>query len=203
MLGKIDEEYPSGNSPTAALSAGEKQDLKECESILEAGLSTFFEVGNALLRVREQRLNRCTHTTFSEYCRERWGISRSYAWRVLGAAERLKLLPAAHTVPKPENEFQIRPFLKLEPLAFPGAWVEAIKRSGDGKVTPKLAKTVVCELLPSDKRTVASSKPARRRVPLGKLLVLLNDAKRKIEKRQLEDAVAAIDEIERLFFSAK
>ena len=52
------------SEPSVALTKSEKDVFKECEGILERGLGTFFEVGNALLRIRESRLYRDTHLTF-------------------------------------------------------------------------------------------------------------------------------------------
>jgi len=40
--------------PVAPLTESERGDLEEYEKILEQGLATFFEVGNALLSIREK-----------------------------------------------------------------------------------------------------------------------------------------------------
>ena len=101
-----------------ALTAPEVVHFERCESILQRGLHTFFEVGIALLTIRDERLYRVDYPSFESYCKERWGIGRSYAWRLMGAAERLKLLPDDGTLPKPTSEFQVRPFLKIEPQLF-------------------------------------------------------------------------------------
>src|SRR6266850_2810734 len=111
------------------LTQEERDQFGECEEILRAGLHTFFDVGSALLTIRHGRLYRATHATFENYCRDRWGIGRSYAWRVIAAAERLKLLPVNEDIPRPSNEFQIRPFLKLQAEQFPKAWQQAIRRA--------------------------------------------------------------------------
>src|ERR1700728_1675142 len=98
--------------PIQPLTEVESEQMQECEIILREGLTTFFQVGWALLTIRENKLYRSAYPTFEGYCRERWGIGRSYAWRVIGAAERLRLLPTDAGIPRPTNEFQIRPFLK-------------------------------------------------------------------------------------------
>ncbi|MGH7969718.1 MAG: hypothetical protein ACREIC_13420, partial [Limisphaerales bacterium] len=105
---------------------------------MEKGFVTVFDMGTALLAIREGRLYRATHPSFEAYCQERWGIGRSYASRVIGAAERIKLLPATSSVQRPANEFQIRPFLKLEASAFPKMWSEVAKRAADGNINPRL-----------------------------------------------------------------
>jgi hypothetical protein len=60
--------------------------LAECETLIERGLTTFNEVGQALLRIRDERLYRASHKTFEEYCRERWNWSRRHANRQIEAA---------------------------------------------------------------------------------------------------------------------
>jgi hypothetical protein len=61
--------------------------LAECEAVIEAGLTTFVEVGEALLHIRDNRLYRQGHRTFEVYCRERWGFSKVRATQLITAAE--------------------------------------------------------------------------------------------------------------------
>ena len=68
------------------------QNLQELETIIETGLRTFVEVGEALLEIRDRRLYRESHKTFEDYCRERWGMSRIYAHRSIEAAKIAKIL---------------------------------------------------------------------------------------------------------------
>src|SRR5436189_5170738 len=67
------------------LSKKEIDQLEQCERVLSYGLKHFFDVGNALLIIRDQRLYRGTHGTFEAYCHERWVLGRSYAWRLIAA----------------------------------------------------------------------------------------------------------------------
>jgi len=100
----------AGSLPASSLTASESAEFQECEAILDRGLATFFDVGNPLLMIREKRLYRATHKTFEQYCRDRWNVGRSYACRVMGAAERVNLLPSNESTPRPSNEFQMRLF---------------------------------------------------------------------------------------------
>lgn len=61
--------------------------LTLCESVIDRGLRTFIEVGDALMAIRDGRLYRRTHGTFDAYCRERWGWTASRARQLMGAAE--------------------------------------------------------------------------------------------------------------------
>ena len=195
------------SEPAVPLSPGERGKLEECEGILDRGLGTFFEVGDALLRIRESRLYRDTHTNFKQYCQERWNLGFSYVWRVMGAAERLKLLPNDDGLPKPANEFQMRPFLKLAPEEFPGAWKRAVKTAKDGKVTPNVVQAVIHELLPNNRNQVRPGKKGKRtkskaKLPAGQVLVLLTEAKRQIQNGETDKALAALERIESLLFGA-
>ena len=101
--------------------------LTECEEIIERGLSTFVEVGEALLRIRDHRLYWKSHATFEAYCRERWGFVRRHANRLIEAAQVTKALGPIG--PMPPNEAVAR-----ERLAADGARQNALDRSGHGRV---------------------------------------------------------------------
>jgi hypothetical protein len=198
-----------GTEPPISLTEGERGELEECEKTIERGLGTFYEVGNALLTIRESCLYRITHTTFEQYCQERWDIGRSYAWRVMGASERLKLLPADDTLPRPANECQMRPFLKLAPGEFPGAWKRAVKTAKEGHVTASIVQAVIRELLlPNGQDQLRAGKKKRTgkskaKLPAGQFLALLNEAKRQVEKGETDKALATLERIESLLFGAE
>lgn len=62
--------------------------LKAYESVIEAGQQTFVEVGQALAKIREQRLFReAGFHSFDDYCRQRWGMGKSYASQLISAGE--------------------------------------------------------------------------------------------------------------------
>jgi hypothetical protein len=80
--------------------------LADCEAVIERGLTTFVEVGEALATIRDARLYKDTHGTFEDYCRERWGFSRRHSNRLIEAAEVVGILgPIGPTV---TNEGQAR-----------------------------------------------------------------------------------------------
>jgi hypothetical protein len=176
-------------------------ELEKCEGILNRGLATFFEVGNALLNIRENRLYRGAFQSFEDYCRERWNIGRSYACRVMGAAERVNQLPENGSLPRPSNEFQVRPFLKLSAEEFPGAWKRAVSMAKSGKVTTPLAMEVIKEMT-SDNTPARKKRRFKSKLPLGQILILLSTAKEIIEKHESERAVEILDRIESLLFDS-
>jgi ParB family chromosome partitioning protein len=87
--------------------------LAELETVIERGMQTFLEVGNALMEIRDQRLYRETHATFEAYCRERWGWTRQHANRQIQAARMAEVLEPMG--PIPENERQARAILESLP----------------------------------------------------------------------------------------
>jgi hypothetical protein len=189
-------------SSQESLNVDERRQLEKCEEIIRKGLGTFFEVGQALLTIRETRLYRENFPTFEVYCQQRWAIGRNYAWHLMGAAERIKLLPPDAKTPRPLNEFQVRPFLKLEPELFPKAWEQVISKAKDGKITPALLRGVVTQM--THQRQLAQSnrrKPRKAtRLPkgcsVGGILVLLDEAKKAMEKGDTAKAIQTIERLE-------
>lgn len=194
--------------PVRSLTALEEARLGRCEEILEHQLAAAFEAGAALMMIRDEKLYRATHKTFESYCQERWGFGRVYAWRVIGAAERVQLLPANSNLPKPVNEFQVRPFLKLEPKVFPKAWELAVRRAIDGKVTPKIIRSVVIELSPKKRERPRSKQPSKRARALragelARILVLLQDVRGRVERGDQEAILKDLDDIEAILFGSE
>jgi len=126
---------------TAELEVSESQRLKENEQIIERGLNTFIEVGNALAEIRDSKLYRAEHSSFEQYCRERWGLSKTHGDRLIGAAKVAEAVTPIGV--KPTNEAQARPLTTLEtPKEQAEAWEEAVEQS-DGQPTAKDVAEVV------------------------------------------------------------
>lgn len=68
------------------LSPAEQERLTALETTVANGLATFVQVGIALAEIRAVRLYRSTSATFAGYARERFGIGRSHAYRMIDAA---------------------------------------------------------------------------------------------------------------------
>ncbi|MEV7012022.1 hypothetical protein [Streptosporangium sp. NPDC051022] len=65
------------------LELAERDDLAACEAAIDGLRVAFWAAGKALQVIRDARLYRATHTTFEEYCEDRWEMSRSYANRLI------------------------------------------------------------------------------------------------------------------------
>src|SRR6516165_4180442 len=92
--------------------SGTAQRLAQLEAIIETGMQTFIQVGNALLEIRNQRLYREQgFSRFEDYCRKRWNMSQPHAQRMIDASEVAhNLIPMGIT---PQNERQARELARL------------------------------------------------------------------------------------------
>ena len=117
--------------------------LQQCESIIERGLKTFVEVGNALMAIRDDRLYRTEFKTFEDYCQERWNIARRTAHQLMGAAEVVENVRNCAQIPATES--QARPLTRLDPEDQPIAWQRAVETAPNGKVTAAHVENTVKE----------------------------------------------------------
>lgn len=138
-----------------AITIPEGQRLDQLEKQISAGIQTFNEVGSALMEIRDARLYRSEFKTFENYCREKWGMSRSRAHRLIEASSVVEMLPIGNT---PTTESQVRPLTTLPPNKQTEAWGKAVETAGGGQPTAKQVEAAVDEIqLP--KRERISYKP--------------------------------------------
>jgi hypothetical protein len=122
----------------AAGRARRAERLKELEGIIERGLQTFIEVGNALLEIRDGRLYRESHASFEDYTQKRWAMSKPYAYRLIQAAEIAAVVPVG-------TESQARELapLKHDPKAMQEAYKQAAQATSRGRPTARLLRHAV------------------------------------------------------------
>lgn len=127
--------------------------LAECEEVIERGLATFVEVGEALLEIRDSRLYRETHDTFEFYCRERWGFTDRRARQFMDAADIVAIaaVPTETGTIVPLRESVARELvpLRAEPEELRDAWAEAVEQHGP-QPTAAEVREVVEERKPRD-----------------------------------------------------
>ena len=79
-----------------ALTVIERNNLVELEETIQKNLTAFYEVGFALMQIRDNRLYReyrhedDTPMTFEEYCKEKWGFTRMRASQLISASMALE-----------------------------------------------------------------------------------------------------------------
>jgi hypothetical protein len=159
-LSAIADILPAIAGPTDALSPAETDALARCERIIAEGIQTFVEVGRALLVIRDGQLYRQTHATFEAYCRERWDLSRTYAYQLIGASEVVDEVAAVSDV-VPANEAQARPLASLPPEQRVEAWREAVDTAPERKITAKHVQATVKRL----RDTTAASRRQQEKPP--------------------------------------
>ncbi len=117
--------------------------LTECEQVIERGLATFVEVGQALVRIRDGKLYRREHPTFEAYCQHRWGFDRTYAHRLIESAKVRQVLSIDNS-PAPANVAQSRELAPLldKPDDLRATWQEAVERSNGEVPTAAVVREV-------------------------------------------------------------
>ena len=87
--------------------------LADAEATIAKGLTTFVEVGNALRRIRDERLYADDYGTFESYCDQRWGFTDRRARQLMDSASIIGDLPTGTIVPLSEG--QARELTGLDP----------------------------------------------------------------------------------------
>jgi hypothetical protein len=124
---------------TTALTTTDLDLLATCEETIARGLQTFTEVGQALARIKAQKLYRASHDSFEAYCKERWGFARAHAYRLINAAKVAENVSPIGDIPK---ESQARELARLPAAQQQDAWQEAIEQT-DGKPTAAVVREIV------------------------------------------------------------
>ncbi|MCC7334055.1 MAG: hypothetical protein IT422_03100 [Pirellulaceae bacterium] len=131
------------SAPADKLSNSERAALASLESKIDAGIKAFFELGESLRLIRDERLYRASHSTFDAYCQDRWGFGRRHCNRLIEAA--LVYEKVGPMGPKPTGERQCRPLAQLlsegdEVIA--EVWAEVVETAPrTAKGEPKLTES--------------------------------------------------------------
>lgn len=126
-----------------------KSRLEELEIIINRNLQSFYEVGRALMEIRDNELykikNGGRYNTFEAYCKETWSFTSSRARQIILATERIENIKSVTTVTH-ITESQTRPLARLEPEQQKEAWQKAVDTAPEGKVTAAHVANVVKEV---------------------------------------------------------
>jgi phage N-6-adenine-methyltransferase len=123
------------------LSPLEASELESLEQRYEVIQTTVFEGIGILLEIRDRRLYRAGYRTFEDYCRERWGLTRSRAYQLMEAAETVGRLSTFVDTPLPRNEGQARALARFDDDLQP-AIMRATKAHADATGKPVTAGLV-------------------------------------------------------------
>ena len=148
---------------TELMSPEEEHRLQELETIIKQDLKGFMRVGMALKEIKESKLYRGKYTTWKDYLKTEWDLSKAYANYQIQAFNVIENLKrnghhggqngfqddhhgATETSILPQNERQARPLTLLPQVQQVTAWEQAVQRT-NGKVTALAVSKVVEEIL--------------------------------------------------------
>jgi hypothetical protein len=121
-------------------------ELEQLEGVIQRNIGAFYEVGRALMEIRDKGLYRDVlgYDTFEAYCKDRWDFGKWYAYKLMDSASVINELDNCPI--KPVTESQTRPLSKLEPAQQREAWQKAVETAPEGKVTAAHVSKVVKEI---------------------------------------------------------
>jgi hypothetical protein len=123
--------------------------LRLLERTVGADAPAFFEVGQALIQINEERLYRLLrYATFAEYIDRRVAASRGYAYRMMSAARIVGILRGAGVERLPSNEAQARELAPLiaDPFALCRVWLGVVMEGAPGEVTAAKIRSAVARI---------------------------------------------------------
>ena len=177
---------------SSKLTPAQTQELEKCEQIIRKGFGTFLEVGAALARIRDEKLFLGKCESFDQYWKKELGISRTYAYNLIGSAEvNLQLSSIEDISIKPLNEAQLRELIPLKEERRVDAWKRAVELAGDKPITAKIVRKAALKFRPR-KSGKTRVKKAEGKIDLETGLKLLG----KVEKvAELNKAQAILKEL--------
>lgn len=101
--------------------------LAELEKVIEHGV---INIGNAMREIRDDRLYRETHSTFEDYCQERWGYGRNYINKQIAAASTAELVGTNVPIPNEAQARELTPLARERPEEAARVWDEVIEEHG-------------------------------------------------------------------------
>ena len=129
----------SGEVLASKLTQVQTQELEKCEEIIRKGFGTFLEVGAALAKIRDEKLFLGKCESFDQYWKRELGISRTYAYNLIGSAEVSQQLSSIENIDvKPLNEAQLRELIGVKEEKRIDAWKRAVELAGDKPIKAKI-----------------------------------------------------------------
>lgn len=202
---KPKKETAEGQSIKAnPLSPSEKKLLQDCESKIASSEKSYIVVGEALKQIKDEALHKGTHTSFDDYCVEKWEFSGSHARRLIAAAELVIKLRGAKVAEEqlPRNEHQARLVLQHRPESkhWVRTWLKILKEVGDS--VQDLSSSVLLKLLTGKENSISRSKKSNsttaRPEPVITALKLIGEARTDIKERAERDWKKFLDDLEKL-----
>ncbi len=124
----------------------ERNNLVELEETIQKNLTAFYEVGFALMQIRDNKLYREIYGTFEEYCKEKWDMERRHAYRLIDGYKVTENVSHG-TQSIPTSERVVRPLSKIkDPAEQREVYQRAVETAPEGKVTAKHVEETIKEV---------------------------------------------------------
>ncbi len=146
---------PTPDAPVSEnLTNEENRMLSSCEKIIRRDIQSFIEVGNALATIRNQRLYRGTHASFSRYVEDQFDFSKRRAEQIIQSSQVAGIIRSAKTFSLlPSCEGQVRYLTSIPtPKKQLEAWAEAVSTAPDGKISARHVKNIASKCRPTNRR---------------------------------------------------
>lgn len=146
---------------------------KDPREIIRKGIGTFYEVGDALIQIREKEYYRdiLGFETFEEYCKKKWGMGKSQAYRLINAKQIAdNVFPPMGDTPEPKinelhapepeemTERTLRPLAAVPPEDQPTVYHLAKETAPEGKLTAAHVEKTVREIRGENPKTAAGQR---------------------------------------------
>jgi len=168
------------------LTKEETEELEKCELVIRKGWATFLEVGEALARIRDQKLYLGKYDNFNEYWRKELGISRTYAYNLIGSAEVNHQLSSIEDFSvRPTTESQLRELIPVPEAKRLEAWKTALVLADGKPITAKIIRKAAVKFKPRIKgRTKVRKSIQAKSIYLEPVFKLLAGAEKAAEGNQ-------------------
>jgi hypothetical protein len=145
MAAKTTVKKTASPQPLTILADNDKKELKKCKDVIRKGMSTFLEVGAALMTIQSKSLYLDSHPTFEAFCRAEFEMGRSHAYRLIDSAKVVEDLASLGDKKLPVTEGQIRVLAALPSGERLSAWQKVIDFSSSEKapITARLIRKVI------------------------------------------------------------
>jgi hypothetical protein len=128
---------------STALLPAEQDKLHKCERVILKGIRVFYEVGRALITIRDERLYRALAPTFDEYTKLRFGFTASRARQLIAGAAVVDRVESVTRVTLPSEKIA-RELNRLPKDQQAGAWQDIVDQAGGAeRVTAAKVKQTV------------------------------------------------------------
>ena len=129
-----------------------KEEMDRLEEIIRKNISGFYEVGRALLEIRDKKLYRDVYNfnTLEEYCKNKWEFSPRNAYYLINAYEVVENVKSSSQIPTRINHTYS--LSRLTPEQQRIVWDETVNTAPEGKITASLVSKITKRMFPMPKK---------------------------------------------------